>query len=450
MKFRFLVFAFLICGALIFFASISARTTFAATTATPQATLTPTVPPWMFTVTSLPTLISIPASATPTPTRRAITPGATLAAPSPSNTIFSTPTTEPSSTATPTARATNTIALARYPLSLDPKALAIESLRARPYGGGTIRITKIVADVGAYQRVLIEYPSDGLRITGTMNIPRGNGPFPVVILDHGYFKPTEYKSGDGTNYAADLFARRGYLTLASDYRCYGGSPCVSNPLDVGYAVDILNLINSLSSLSNADSARIGIWGHSMGGGVTARVIAVSDQIKVAALYAAVSADDEVHYCWLVGCKTPVAREPTREPRDARVNELDPDFIAGLDANNSAARDPMARLREIFARSSPARFLQYVSAPVIIHHGEKDDTVPIQWSIDLADALNARGKPATLYTYPTEGHVFVGLQWRLFMERTLAFFDKILAPRESPITADVRVQKRESSLLDPSY
>ncbi len=449
MKFRILIILSGAAFALLFAFANTPRANAFATTVTPNFSPTPTLPPWMFTVTPLP---SAPAPVpTATPTRRAtisptsvsaIAPTATATTPStPIATIELTPT----ASATPTQTAPAPTAT-RVALALDPKILAIDTLRARKYGGGAIKITKILSDNGAFQRVLFEYPSDGLRITGMMNIPRGNGPFPVVILNHGYFKPSEYKTGDGTNFAADAFARRGYLTLASDYRCYGGSPCVSNPLDVGYAIDVLNLIALVPTLPNADASRIGIWGHSMGGGVTARVLTISDQIKVGALYAAVHSDDEIHYCWLVGCKTPVARAAT----PPKANELDPDFLAGIDSAVASSRDPMTRLREIFARSSPFRFLNYVSAPVIIHHGEKDDIVPLQWSIELADALNARGKPAFLYSYPSEGHVFVGVQWRLFMERTISFFDKYLAPRDAPITADARVLKRESLIVESGY
>ncbi len=107
--------------------------------------------------------------------------------------------------------------------------LSIDALRARPYGGGSIKITRTVFTGDVYSQYLIEYPSDGLKITGTMNVPRGIGPFPVVVMDHGYFKPVEYKTGDGTSRAADAFARHGYLTIASDYRCYAGSQCGPDP-----------------------------------------------------------------------------------------------------------------------------------------------------------------------------------------------------------------------------
>jgi len=53
-------------------------------------------------------------------------------------------------------------------------------------------------------------------ITGVMHVPHGVGPFPVVILNHGYIPPSRYWSGADTWRAADYLARHGYLTIAPD------------------------------------------------------------------------------------------------------------------------------------------------------------------------------------------------------------------------------------------
>lgn len=423
------------------------------TSATP--TLSATLVTASRTVTSTPTLTTT-LTVTSTATRR-ITATPTLTA---SLTVPTTPTISPAQTITPTLTVTLTAtptlttttgtptpAPIRYAerLSVDANVLSIDALRARAYGGSGIKITRTVLTTEAYRQVLIEYPSDGLRITGVMNIPRGAGPFPVVLLNHGYFKPAEYKPGDGTSKAADAFARRGYLTIASDYRCYAGSQCAANPLYVGYAIDVLNLIAQLSSISDADTSRVGVWGHSMGGGITIRVLAINDSIKVASFYGSLSADDEIHYCWLIGCKprTPVAHNSRYVP----YGEADPDFVQPslfVDGVSSV------RLHELFLKTSASRHLANVTAAVILHHGEFDDIVPIEWSVDLASSLSALGRTVVLHTYPGEGHVFAGWGWQLFMTRTLAFFDEYLKPRDAIITVDKRILQRERVAADSSY
>ncbi len=404
-------------------------------TLTPSATLTRRA-----TVTS-----TLPLSGTAT-----ITPTLTLTAtitPTATATPTATPTTTSTPTVTPTPTTTSTPTATKYPLALNVNSVSIDSLRARTYGSGPIQITRVLSTEDAFKRVMIEYPSDGLRITGLMIVPRGSGPFPVVILDHGYFKPTEYKTGDGTIRAAEFLARAGYLAIAPDYRCYAGSQCGPNPLYVGYSIDVLNLIAELPSLGYADTTRLGIWGHSMGGIITMRVLAISDQIKVASFYAAVNVDDEVYYCWLNDCRTPV---PTpRVVRNRQLEELDPDFFQGL-PTPAPMSDSFARLHEIFLKSSPNRYLSYVNAPIIIHHGESDDVVPIEWSVQLTEALNVMGKPATLYTYPGEGHVFTGWNWQLFMARTLTFFNEHLNPHETPVTVERRVLRQERGIQDFGY
>lgn len=447
MNFRYTIVA-AIFAAMLSLSNASAESLF-------QRTLTPTSSPTRTLVIPTPASAFNPSSGAttvlPSPTIAFIigsqptAPAATLAIPATATPNDATPTAAPDQPS-PTPRAIAAVQ-PKYPLSLDAKILSIDSLRTRSYVGGQIKITRLISNEDAFSRALFEYPSDGLRITGSMNIPRGLGPFPVVVLDHGYFPVSLYRSGDGTNRAADAFARRGYLTLSSDYRCYGGSQCASNPLDVGMAIDVLNLIASLPTLPSADISRIGIWGHSMGGAITIRVLTLNDSIKVAALYAAVTGDDEVHYCWLTACRAPIA--PTKEARLSapRLNEVDPDF--GIDVSTpvatNASKNPM---HDIFLKSSPTRYLEFWRAPVIINHGEKDDLVPVQWSVDLADALQKQGKKAVFYSYANEGHVFT-TGWQLFMARTTAFFDQYLNPYPTPITATMRVL-RHASTVEDSY
>jgi hypothetical protein len=95
----------------------------------------------------------------------------------------------PAPTATPTASATPTLTYTPDPYA----GLYIRDLRARTYRG-SLRVVETLAVTAAFTRSLVAYDSDGLTIYGFMNMPRGPGPFPVVIVNHGYIDPGLYQT----------------------------------------------------------------------------------------------------------------------------------------------------------------------------------------------------------------------------------------------------------------
>ncbi len=330
------------------------------------------------------------------PSMGASTPVATLSPPA--VTIRDSPTAVPAS-AIPTESVS---ALPTASATPDPfAAYFIATLRARSYPGGSITIVQTLEKTTAFTRTLIAYPSDGLTITGMMNVPVGSGPFPVIILNHGHFDPAEYTTGRGTQTAADYFARHGYLTLAPDFRGYAGSDPGENYFRLGYAIDVMNLIASVKSLPQANADSIGLWGHSMGGGVTIALLTLNPPgVRGAVLLAPMNADAAIDYyriAYFRGQPTPGPEWPVPPP-DA------PD---------------------LYAHVSPINYLSNVSVPVLIHHGDADTTVPPEWSAQLQAALTAAGKQATLYSYPGAGHSFYNSDWLLFMKRNAEFFDKLL-------------------------
>jgi dipeptidyl aminopeptidase/acylaminoacyl peptidase len=330
-----------------------------------------------------------PATETVLPPPTATFPPPQPPSPTPTQTLTLTPTAPPTPTPTPEPFA----------------AYYVESLRARVYGEGPIEIVATLQRTSAFTRYLIAYPSDGLRITGMMNVPAGEGPFPVVVLNHGYYDPAVYTTGRGTQPAADTLARHGYLTLASDYRNYAGSDSGPDPFRAGYAVDVLNLIASVGSLPQARAEAIGVWGHSMGGGIALAAMVVDPPgLRAAVLYGAMSGDFVDNYyriAYFRGADTPGPEWPVAPP-DAP---------------------------EAYARLSPINYLHYVSVPTLIHHGELDATVPLAWSLRLAQALRDAGRDATLYTYPAAGHSFFDADWNTFMTRNVEFFDRLLRPAD---------------------
>jgi len=304
----------------------------------------------------------------------------------------------------------------------------IEGLRQHDYQGGEIHIRETLVENELYTAYLIDYPSDDLTITGVMQIPRGDGPFPVIVMNHGFFSRGVYRSGDGTDRASAYLAEHGYITLASDYRSWGGSDIGASFFYSGLVIDVVNLINAIPSISEADPSRVGIWGHSMGGGVTMKVLTVlggwdASNIKAAVLYSTVSADDtDIINRWGMGCFGDIATGEQIigcNSSDVIPLDLPLDFQS---AYRFAASD-VDTLKKI----APFYNLYNVDVPVQIHYGTEDGEyisgTPPEWSVKLTQALRDAGKQAELYQYEGEGHSFIGQPWFDFMNRVLRFFDE---------------------------
>jgi len=303
----------------------------------------------------------------------------------------------------------------------------IEGLRQHEYQSGEITIRETLDETEFYTSYLIEYPSDGLMITGVMQIPKGDGPFPVIVMNHGFFSRSVYNSGDGTDRASAFLNQYGYITLASDYRTWGDSDAGASFFYSGLVIDVINLINAIPSIPEADSERVGIWGHSMGGGVTMKVLAIlgglDTSIKAAVLYSTVSADDaDIINRWGIGCFGDyVAGEQVIGCNSSDIIPLD--LPLNLQSAYRFAASDADTLKEI----APIYHLDYVTVPVQIHYGMEDGKyisgTPPEWSVKLTQGLRDAGKEVELYQYEGEGHSFIGEPWFEFMRRTLRFFDE---------------------------
>ncbi len=311
--------------------------------------------------------------------------------PTATGTTTPTPTITPTPTHTPTRRPptpTNTP---------DPRLVYyITRLQKRSYKGGEVRVTGKIADNADYSAYYIAYPSGDLTITGYIYVPQGRGPFPVVILNHGYYDPELYFTGTGTQREADYLARQGYLTVAPDYRNYGGSNAGDSLLLVGYMEDVLNLVNSVKTIPQADPSRIGMWGHSMGGGVAIKAAVVNGTLKALALFGTVGADEKDNYYW-----NGSARSQIRQ-------------VFGLPESNLGT----------YARLSAINYLD-TAPPMSIHHGQADEAVPIAFSEKLYEAMQEANRTVEYFVYPGQPHTFEGEGWEQAMERVLVFFDQYL-------------------------
>lgn len=281
----------------------------------------------------------------------------------------------------------------------------IDFLRGRTYGGGNIEIVETMEENDLFTRYLIRYPSDGLNIYGFANIPKGEGPFPVIIAIHGYVNVAVYQTLDYTTPALDTITQAGYIVIHPDLRGYPPSDNGDNLFRVGVAIDVLNLMALVKSNSGpselfaaAAPERIGLWGHSMGGNIVLRVLTISSDVKAAVLYASMSGDELKNAQLLFN----VSSDPTFQTE-------------------------LATSPAMLERISPLYYFRDITSPIQLHHGTADQTVPVAWAQETCDTATAAGVQIECIYYPEEDHTFRRRVADQFYGAMLYFYKTYLSP-----------------------
>jgi len=343
---------------------------------------------------AVPTATLAPSLAAPT---RSDTPQPTL-----------TLTVQPTSTPAPSATLLPTFTMAPT-VTLNP--LAVAALRQRQYPGSDLVVEQTLAPGPNYNRYIVSYQSDGLKLEALLTVPRGQKPdtgWPVIIFNHGYIPPEAYTPTG--NYVAhvDILSRAGYIVLKPDYRGHAKSEGVAEGgyMTPDYIVDDLNALASIKRYPEADPNRIGMFGHSMGGHITLAAMVISKDIKAGVIWAGVVAAYPELLDWF---STPPATLSTGATswRDSFVKEF-----------GSPTDNP-----QFWASISPVSFVNDLSGPLQLHHGTADSEVPYQYSVELEAAVKAAGKTVEFYSYKGADHNLLNTDFNLAIYRTVAFFDR---------------------------
>lgn len=298
-----------------------------------------------------------------------------------------------------------------------PHPLMIEQMRQQEYPGSDITIEQELPEGSNYKRYIATYRSDGLKIYGLLTVPEGEKPekgWPVVIFNHGYIPPAEYRTTERYVAYTDAFSRNGYIVFKPDYRGHGnseGSPegAYYSP---AYTTDVLSAVASIKKYPAADNERIGMWGHSMGGQITLRSMVVTKDVKAGVIWAGVVANYEDmannwrrNRPWRPSQREQDSRRPTRQMLED---------LFGSVKNDSP-----------FWRSiAPINYVEDISGPVQLHHGTADGDVPVLFSEKLKEALESKGKEVETYIYQGDDHN-LSQNLSTALNRSVAFFDKHL-------------------------
>ncbi|GAB4427199.1 MAG: prolyl oligopeptidase family serine peptidase [Anaerolineae bacterium] len=288
-------------------------------------------------------------------------------------------------------------------------------MRLEAYPGSDITIEETLEPGANYDRYLASYLSEGNKIYALLTVPRGEMPesgWPVVVFNHGYIPPAQYRTTERYVAYVDGFARNGYIVFRSDYRGHGSSEgeATGGYGSPAYTIDVLNAVTAMKNYPAADPDRIGMWGHSMGGHITLRSMVVTGDIKAGVIWAGVVAS------------YPDLIERWRRPSGDIFPTPDPNSRRGrwrrelFELHGSPEENP-----EFWASISPTAYLADLSGPIQLHHGTADDSVPAEFSETVAAQMEEAGLPVELYIYDGDNHN-LSVNFSTAMQRSIEFFD----------------------------
>jgi dipeptidyl aminopeptidase/acylaminoacyl peptidase len=294
------------------------------------------------------------------------------------------------------------------PASPLTSSMSIEALRSRKYPGSKLVIEEQLSSGINYSRTIVSYTSDNLKIYGLLTIPttqKPDGGHPAIIIMHGYITPETYDTVRNYANTQDWLARNGFVTFKPDLRGHGRSEgeAVGAHFSEAYVIDTLHALSALQLHPDVNPKRIGYFGHSNGGEIGLRSMVITSEIKAGVFWAGVvgSFEDMLE---TYNAKIPFMRRSTPE----LVTQY------GLPSSNPT----------FWQLIDPYYYLGSISAPIQLHHGTADDSVPIELSLRLEEELTAAGKTVEYYEYAGADHNLSQVFGKA-MQRTIEFYRKNL-------------------------
>jgi dipeptidyl aminopeptidase/acylaminoacyl peptidase len=223
----------------------------------------------------------------------------------------------------------------------------------------------------------ITYNSDGLKIKGMMAQPKKDGKHPCIIYNRGGNRDFGALKVDQRSLNLAKLASHGYIVIACQYRGNGGSEGREEfgGKDIN---DVLNLMDVLREIEEADTTRIGMYGWSRGGMMTYLALAKSNKIKTAIVGGAVS---DIH-------QTIIERP---EMEEKVISQLIPDY--------------QTHKKEELDKRSAIKWVNKFpkNKPILMLHGNADQQVNVAQSIQLAAEFDKSNIPYKLKIFEGGDH-----------------------------------------------
>lgn len=251
--------------------------------------------------------------------------------------------------------------------------------------------------------------TDGQLILGQLFLPAGGKTRkPALVFVHGgpprqMLLGWSYMDYYTHSYAMNQYlALRGYVVLSVNYRLgIGYGRAFQHAQKAGASgnseyQDVLAGAQFLKSLPQVDGDRLGIWGGSYGGLLTAQALARNSDIFKAGV------DFHGVHDWTL---YPGGGAPSRYEQGDYANSLKTAF-----------------------ESSPEAALSTWRSPVLLIHGDDDRNVRFDQSVDIARRLDGQGTPYEELILPNEIHGFLRYDsWIKADSAMVRFLDDKLKP-----------------------
>ena len=294
-----------------------------------------------------------------------------------------------------------------------PAVVAVSGGNARVIGADRLPAEFPTANLIAPTLVAFR-ANDGVDVHGQLFMPAGGETRkPAIVYIHGggprqmllgWHYRWEYANDYGAN---QYLASRGFVVLSVDYRLsvgYGQAFQFAEHTGARGAAeyrDVLAAGRYLQSRADVDPRRIGVWGASQGGYLTALALGRNSDVFAAGV--------DIHG---VHDRVPAsnAAQQSRAITGDGITEAD-----------------MRQALRVAFESSPIAAVPTWKSPVLLIHGDDDRTVDFHQTVDLERRLLAKGVKVETIVLPDDVHdSLLWRNWKIAISAMSQFFERTLA------------------------
>ena len=228
-----------------------------------------------------------------------------------------------------------------------------------------------------------------------------NRPKPVVIFVHGF---KGFKDWGHFNLLSSYFARHGFVFVKLNLSHNGTAPGSDDLVDLealghnNFSIELDDIGTLIDHLGNdkcripreeMDRSRLSLIGHSRGGGMVLLKAAEDERVKAVVTWAAISDLDQR---WSEEVMERWKKEGVQWVANQRLGQQMPlyyQLAENFHANKARFDIPAATRR--------------LTQPLLVLHGEEDETLPVQ----MAREIHAYHPAAELVLLPGVTHTFGG-------------------------------------------